>query len=281
MKTAKKSDPEATDLPIRYQDVLDAAARIEDGVERTPAEYSKVLSDTTTADIYLKFEIFQHTASFKERGGLNRLLKLSDEERARGVIASSAGNHAQSVAYHAGRLGIPATIVMPKGTPFSKVKRTEDLGAEVVLAGSNFAAAAARAHEIEQQRNLTVIHTFDDPDIMAGHGTVAIEFLDRFADLEVLVVPVGGGGLISGIAVVTHELDLELLERCHEREDDHHGLDRLPQDVGLDDARVAGGRPNGRRQERCGEDADDQYKHGGDDVRQEPNDLLEQLGCHG
>ncbi len=210
MKTAKKSDQEATDLPICYQDVLDAAARIEDGIEHTPAEYSKVLSDTTTADIYLKFEIFQHTASFKERGGLNRLLKLTDEERARGVIASSAGNHAQSVAYHAGRLGVPATIVMPKGTPFTKVKRTEDLGAQVVLAGRNFAEAVERADEIERQRDLTIIHTFDDPDIMAGHGTVAIEFLDRFPDLEVLVVPVGGGGLISGIAVAAKTIKPEI-----------------------------------------------------------------------
>ena len=210
MTTTKKPDPETAELPICFQDVLDAAERIAPGIKRTPAEHSKALSLATAADIYLKFEIFQYTASFKERGGLNRLLRLTDEERTRGVIASSAGNHAQSIAYHAGRLRVPATLVMPKGTPFTKVKRTEDFGAEVVLAGKNFAEAAERAGEIEQQRGLTNIHTFDDPDIMAGHGTVAVEFLDRFPELDLLVVPVGGGGLISGIAVAAKAIRPEI-----------------------------------------------------------------------
>ena len=197
-----------SNLAITYDDVKAAAERIRSGnVVNTPAEYSHVLSDVTGAEIFLKFETFQFTSSFKERGGLNCLLSLSDDERKNGVIAVSAGNHAQSVAYHSTRLGIPATIVMPKDTPFTKVKRTEELGAEVVLIGETFQDAAVHARGLQSERGLTLVHTFDDPHVMAGHGTLAIEFLDKYPDLEILVVPIGGGGLIAGIAVAAKAIN--------------------------------------------------------------------------
>lgn len=190
-----------TALPIGYQDVLAAAEAIGDTLAPTPAARSRTLSTITGADIYLKFEIFQFTASFKERGALNRLLALTDAERARGVVAMSAGNHAQGVAYHAARLAIPATIVMPHGTPFTKVKRTEELGARVVLAGDSLVGASEAARQLEADEGLTFIHPFDDTLVMAGQGTVGKEFLETFPELDVLVVPIGGGGLISGVAV--------------------------------------------------------------------------------
>lgn len=188
-------------LPVTFDDVKAAAKRIEGGVQVSPAGHSEVLSEAVGADVFLKFEIFQHTASFKERGALNKLLSLTDAEKKRGVIAASAGNHAQAVAYHAARLKIPATIVMPKDTPFTKIKRTEVLGAEIVLAGKTFAEALKEAQSIQKRKNLTFVPTYDDPLIMAGQGTVALEFLDQFPELDVLVVPIGGGGLISGVAV--------------------------------------------------------------------------------
>lgn len=195
-------------LAITFDDITAAAERIRSGgVVNTPAEYSHVLSDVTESEIYLKFETFQFTASFKERGGLNCLLSLSEKERKKGVIAVSAGNHAQSVAYHSTRLGIPATIVMPKDTPFTKVKRTEELGAEVVLTGETFQEAAVYARNLQKERGLTFVHTFDDPHVMAGHGTLAIEFLAKYPDLEALVVPIGGGGLIAGIAVAAKTIN--------------------------------------------------------------------------
>lgn len=188
-------------LPVTFDDVKAAAKRIEGGVQVSPAGHSEVLSEAVGADVFLKFEIFQHTASFKERGALNKLLSLTDAEKKRGVIAASAGNHAQAVAYHAARLKIPATIVMPKDTPFTKIKRTEVFGAEIVLAGKTFAEALKEAQSIQKRKNLTFVPTYDDPLIMAGQGTVALEFLDQFPELDVLVVPIGGGGLISGVAV--------------------------------------------------------------------------------
>ncbi len=194
-------------LPITYQDVLDAGKRIKGGIFVTPAEYSEVLSEAVKSRIYLKFEIFQHTASFKERGALNMLLSLPDKEKKHGVIAASAGNHAQGVAFHAARLGIPATIVMPKDTPFTKVKRSEVLGATIILHGATFAEAMKKARELEKKDCLTFIPTFDHPLIMAGQGTAAVEFLEKFPDLEALVVPVGGGGLISGSAVAARAIN--------------------------------------------------------------------------
>lgn len=194
-------------LPISYGDVKAAAKRIDGGVYKTPAEYAEVLSETFGTDIYLKFEIFQHTASFKERGALNMLLSLPELEKKHGVIAASAGNHAQGVAFHATRLGIPATIVMPKDTPFTKVKRSEVLGAKVILHGTTFSEALEKANEIAEKECLTFIPTFDHELIMAGQGTCGLEFLEKFPDLEVLVVPIGGGGLISGCAVAAKSIN--------------------------------------------------------------------------
>lgn len=194
-------------LPISFDDVKTAAETIEGAVLDTPAQRSVTLSELTGADIALKFEIFQFTASFKERGALNRLSALSEEERARGVVAMSAGNHAQGVAYHAARLSVPATIVMPEGTPFTKVRNTERLGATVVTAGETLSEATEAARGLESEEGLTFIHPFDDPLVMAGQGTLALEFLRDFPDLEMLAVPIGGGGLISGIAVAAKHIN--------------------------------------------------------------------------
>lgn len=197
-------------LPIGYEDILAAKRRIKGGVVETPQEHSPQLSDLTGADIYLKMETFQYTSSFKERGTLNRLLTLSDEERQAGVIAVSAGNHAQSVAHHATRLGISSIIVMPKGTPFTKVRRTETLGAKVILSGDNFAEAKQHALDLQEKEGYTMVQTFDDPMIMAGHGTAGIEFLEKFSDLEYLLVPIGGGGLIGGVAVAAKTINPDI-----------------------------------------------------------------------
>jgi len=177
-----------------------AAARIAGAVERTPCLHSRTLSRLTGAEVWLKFENLQFTASFKERGALNKLLLLAEGAQRRGVIAMSAGNHAQGVAYHAARLGMRAVIVMPRGTPNSKVKGTQVHGAEVVLEGATLAQAAAHAREIEAREGLAFIHPYDDPAIIAGQGTVALEMLEQAPGLEALVVPIGGGGLIGGTA---------------------------------------------------------------------------------
>jgi threonine dehydratase len=165
---------------------------------------SRTLSKLTGAQIYIKFENLQFTASFKERGALNRLLQLSAAERARGVCTMSAGNHGQAVAYHAHRLGVPATIVMPRHTPFVKVEHTRSHGADVVLHGSTLAEAFAHALEITAARGLTLVHPFDDPAVIAGQGTIGLEMLAVAPELEMLVMPIGGGGLISGVAVAAH-----------------------------------------------------------------------------
>ena len=188
-------------LAITLADVEAAALRLEGRIVRTPCLPSRTLSDIYGAEIWLKFENLQYTASFKERGALNRLSALSPEERRRGVVAASAGNHAQGVAYHARRLGIPAVIVMPRETPFVKIENTEKLGARVVLHGHSVEDATAHARELARRDGLVFVHPYDDPLIIAGQGTIALEMLDQAPDLEVLVVPVGGGGLISGIAV--------------------------------------------------------------------------------
>lgn len=187
-------------LPISISDVEAAAARIDGQLVRTPLRKSMTLSEITGADVWIKFENRQFTAAFKERGALNKLAQLSDEEKERGVIAASAGNHAQGVAYHGRRLGIPVTIVMPVTTPFNKVQHTRAFGARVLLEGHTFDEAKAFAENLRQREGLTWIHPFDDPQIMAGQGTIGLEMLDEEPDLEMLVVPIGGGGLISGIA---------------------------------------------------------------------------------
>jgi threonine dehydratase len=193
-------------LPVSIEAVREAAHSISGAVQRTPTRLSRTLSDIAGCEIWLKFENLQFTASFKERGALNKLLSLSPAERKRGVVAMSAGNHAQGVAYHAGRLSIPATIVMPSFTPFSKVKHTKDFGARVVLEGATLTEARQRADELAAAENLVFVHPYDDPKIIAGQGTAALEMLADAGPLDVLIVPVGGGGLISGMAVAATAL---------------------------------------------------------------------------
>ena len=194
-------------MAVTLDDVRSAAQRIASAVERTPCLHSRTLSSLTGAEVWLKFENLQFTASFKERGALNKLLLLSPEERGRGVIAMSAGNHAQGVAYHAARLGVRAVIVMPRGTPNTKVRSTQVHGAEVILEGDTLADAARHAREVQARQGLTFIHPYDDPAIIAGQGTVALEMLEQAPGLEAIVVPVGGGGLVSGMAVAAKALD--------------------------------------------------------------------------
>ncbi|KQZ29854.1 threonine ammonia-lyase [Caulobacter sp. Root1472] len=177
-----------------------AAARLSGQIERTPCRYSRTLSKITGAEVWVKFENLQFTAAYKERGALNKLMLLSDSEKAKGVIAASAGNHAQGLAYHGARLGVPVTIVMPKTTPFVKVQHTRDFGATVVIEGETYDDASAHARKLQAEQDLTFVHPFDDYDIMAGQGTIALEMLEDAPDLEVLPVPIGGGGLISGVA---------------------------------------------------------------------------------
>jgi len=197
--------PKNQSLPISADDVYAAEKSIAGAIVRTPLNRSITLSAITGANCYLKFEIFQFTAAYKERGALNRLLSLPKDTK--GVIAASAGNHAQGISYHAGRLGIPATIVMPEGTPFNKVKRTEELGARVVLTGADFEAATQAAYALADEEHLTYVHPFDDPLVMAGQGTVGLEMMEDEPDLDTLVVPIGGGGLISGIATIAKHIN--------------------------------------------------------------------------
>jgi threonine dehydratase len=191
---------------VSLEDIRAAAARIAGAVEQTPFVESRTLSALTGAQVFLKFENLQFTASFKERGALNKLLSLGEPERKRGVIAMSAGNHAQAVAYHAARLGIPATIVMPKGSPNTKIKNTRVHGAEVVLEGESLHEAGAHARSLAARDHLVFVHPYEDPLVIAGQGTVALEMLQAIPDLDVLVVPVGGGGLISGMAAAARGL---------------------------------------------------------------------------
>jgi threonine dehydratase len=187
-------------LPVTIDDVRAAAAAIRGEVMRTPAIRSPALSLLTGADVVLKLETMHPTGSFKERGALAKLKSLDAPQRHAGVIAMSAGNHAQGVAFHARRLGIPATIVMPEGTPFTKVERTEAHGARVVLRGEGLSEASQAAQKIAAEEGLTLIHPYDDPLIIAGQGTIGCELLEDFPDLEAVIVPIGGGGIIAGIA---------------------------------------------------------------------------------
>ena len=198
---------------IGLVDIREAADTIAGHVVRTPCQKSATLSEIVDVDLYLKFENLQFTASFKERGALNKLVSLTAEQKSTGVVAMSAGNHAQAVAYHGQRLKIPVTIVMPTNTPFIKVKNTRSHGAEVILHGESLTAAATFAHDTADSRGAAFIHPFDDPLIIAGHGTVALEALDDMPDLDCLVVPIGGGGLISGMAVAAKSLkpDIEVI----------------------------------------------------------------------
>ena len=199
------------DAPAKTRPTIDdiraAAQRIDGAVVKTPMLHSRVLSDLVEADIWLKFENLQFTSAYKERGALNKLLQLNDEERRRGVIAASAGNHAQAVAYHGRRLGIPVTIVMPKATPTVKVTQTESHGARVVLHGAMFDDAYARARELEAEHGYVFVHPFDDVQIIAGAGTCALEMLEEVPAIDTLVVPIGGGGLISGSAIAAKAIN--------------------------------------------------------------------------
>ncbi|MFL6766425.1 MAG: threonine ammonia-lyase [Sphingomicrobium sp.] len=199
------------DAPTKTRPTIDdirtAADRIKGSVIRTPMMKSRTLSEIVDAEVWLKFENLQFTAAYKERGALNKLLQLTEEERGRGVVAASAGNHAQAVAYHGRRLGIPVTIVMPVSTPMIKVTQTEGHGAHVVLHGERFDDADTHARELEAKDGFVFVHPFDDVAVMAGAGTVGLEMLEDAPDLDMLVIPIGGGGLISGIATAAKALN--------------------------------------------------------------------------
>jgi len=198
---------------VTLEDIRAAARRIEGAVMRTPTLLSRTLSEVTGAIVYVKFENLQFTAAYKERGALNKLLLMDETTRARGVIAASAGNHAQGVAYHGRRLGVPVTIVMPTATPSIKVMQTEGHGAQIVLHGDSFDDAYAEARRLEAERGLTFVHPFDDPEIIAGQGTVALEMLADAPEIETLIVPIGGGGLVAGVGTATRAVrpDVEIV----------------------------------------------------------------------
>ncbi len=193
-------------LPVTLADIRAAAARIAGNVVRTPTLHSRTLSALTGASVYLKFENLQFTAAYKERGALNKLLLLGDNAVKNGVIAASAGNHAQGLAYHGARRGVPVTIVMPRTTPTTKVTQTESHGATVVLHGETFDAAYAHARQLEGERGLTFVHPFDDADIIAGQGTIALEMLADAPDIDCFAIPIGGGGLLSGVGTAAKAL---------------------------------------------------------------------------
>ncbi|MDR6291219.1 MULTISPECIES: threonine ammonia-lyase [Inquilinus] len=193
-------------LPVTIDDIHAAAAALEGQVARTPTIAAPQLSGILGCEIFLKLETLQRTGSFKDRGAYNKLRSLGKAERKRGVVAMSAGNHAQGVAYHATRLGIPSTIVMPTFTPFTKVAKTEGYGARVVLVGQTLDDSMGHARKLVDEEGLTLIHPYDDPHIVAGQGTAGLEMLADVPDLDDIVVPIGGGGLISGIAIAARSI---------------------------------------------------------------------------
>jgi len=195
---------------VTFKDIQIAAQALKGAIVSTPLNKSVTLSKLTGAEIYLKFENLQFTASFKERGALNKLVNLTDKQKKNGVIAASAGNHAQGVAYHGNRLNIPTTIVMPVNTPFVKVRQTEEHGANVVLYGERFDDTAEHAIKLAKEKNLTLVHPFDDLDVIAGQGTIGLEIMDACPDLDIILVPVGGGGLISGVAVAAKHINPDI-----------------------------------------------------------------------
>jgi threonine dehydratase len=205
------------DAPTKTRPTVDdiraAAERIKGAVIRTPMLMSRTLSEIVGAEVWLKFENLQFTAAYKERGALNKLLQLSEAERASGVVAASAGNHAQAVAYHGKRLGIPVTIVMPVSTPSIKVTQTEGHGATVVLHGERYDDAYEHARELEADKGFVFVHPFDDVAVMAGAGTLGLEMLEEAPELDILVIPIGGGGLISGVATSAKSIkpDIEIV----------------------------------------------------------------------
>ena len=199
-------------MTVTVEEIRKAAAQLAGRIVRTPCLRSETLSAMAGADVFLKFENHQFTASFKERGALVKLLSLDEAQRRRGVIAMSAGNHAQGVAYHAQRMGVPATIVMPISTPFIKVQQTRQLGARVVLHGQHLAESELKVHELVAAEDLVLVHPYDDEAVIAGQGTVALEMLEDQPEIDCLCVPVGGGGLLAGMAVAAHAMrsDIEI-----------------------------------------------------------------------
>ncbi|WP_108883634.1 threonine ammonia-lyase [Anderseniella sp. Alg231-50] len=193
-------------MTITFEDIERAATAIAGKVPRTPIVRASALSEQTGANVMLKLETLQTTNAFKVRGALNKLLSLTPDERKRGVIALSAGNHAQAVAFHATQLGIPATIVMPETTPWTKVERTSQFGGTVELAGETLAEARDHLNSLIEKHGLVLVHPYNDPLVMAGQGTVALEMLADAPDLDTLLVPIGGGGLISGMAVAARQI---------------------------------------------------------------------------
>jgi threonine dehydratase len=191
---------------VTLQDIEAARARIAGHVQHSPMPRSDALSELCRCDLYVKLENLQRTGSFKERGALNKLLSLSDEEKKRGVISASAGNHAQGVAFHATRLGIPSTIVMPELSPLVKVRSTRDFGAEVILHGDSFDDAYAHARALEAERHLVFVHPFDDNAVIAGQGTLGLEILADLPDVDAVIVAIGGGGLIGGASCAIKSL---------------------------------------------------------------------------
>ncbi|MBX2833890.1 MAG: threonine ammonia-lyase [Micavibrio sp.] len=197
-------------MTLEFADIEKAYADIRDATMRTPCVKANRLSLHLGIQLYMKLENLQHTNAFKARGALNKLLTLNEEQRKNGVIACSAGNHAQGVAYHATRLGIPSTIVMPLNTPFNKIQKTEDFGAKVVLHGMNFDESVQFTMDMADENGYTFIHPFDDEAVAAGQGTIAIEMLEQVPDLDVIVVPIGGGGLIAGMAIAAKVMKPEI-----------------------------------------------------------------------
>jgi len=188
-------------MSVSFEDIQAARVRIAGQVDHTPTRYSRKLSQLTGADVWVKFDNLHFTGSFKERGALNRLLLLTPDERKRGVVAASAGNHAQALAYHGGRLGVPVTIVMPEGTPFAKINGTRSHGATVVIHGLDFTGSTEEAKRLEAEKGYVFVSAFDDEGIVAGQGVCGIEFLEDAPEIDALIVPIGGGGLIAGTAI--------------------------------------------------------------------------------
>ncbi|SFS84366.1 threonine ammonia-lyase [Brevundimonas viscosa] len=193
-------------MTVTFDDILAARDRIAGQVDRTPVRYSRRLSQLTGAEVWIKFDNLHFTGSFKERGALNRLLQLTPDERRRGVVAASAGNHAQALAYHGGRLGVPVTIVMPEGTPFVKIDGTRAHGANVVIKGLDFTGSTEEAHRLRDEEGFVFVSAFDDVGIVAGQGVCGLEFMEDAPDLEALIIPIGGGGLIAGSAIAAKGL---------------------------------------------------------------------------
>ena len=197
-------------MSVSFEDIRAAQQRIAGQVDRTPVRYSRRLSQLTGADIWIKYDNLHFTGSFKERGALNRLLQLTPEERQRGVVAASAGNHAQALAYHGGRLGVPVTIVMPEGTPFVKVDGTRAHGANVVIHGLDFSGSTEEALRLRDEKGYVFVSAFDDEGIVAGQGVCGLEFIEDVPDLDALLIPIGGGGLIAGSAIAAKGLNPDI-----------------------------------------------------------------------